>query len=68
MAMTLRLTDEETDALRKQAEYEGRSMQTLARMAIQEYLERSSHRSRVAASSAQGAKKYREVLRRLGEA
>lgn len=68
MAMTLRLTDEETEDLRKQAEHEGRSMQTVARMAIQEYLERSSHRSRVAASSAHGAKQYREVLRRLGEA
>ncbi len=68
MAMTLRLTDEETEALRKQAEQEGRSMQTLVRAAIQEYLDRSTHRSRVAAASESGAKRYADVLRRLGEA
>ncbi len=67
MAMTLRLTDEETEALRKQAEHEGRSMQTVARAAILDYVERSDHRSRVAASSALGAERYRDALRRLGE-
>jgi predicted transcriptional regulator len=66
--MTLRLTDEETEALRGQAEREGRSMQVVARAAIQEYLERDAHRTRVSASSALGAQRYREVLRRLGEA
>ena len=68
MAMTLRLTDEETEALRKQAELEGRSMQAVVHEAIQEYLERDDHRSRVAAVSALAAKRYRDVLRRLGEA
>ncbi len=34
--MTLRLTDEETDALRKAAEAEGVSMQEFARAAIRE--------------------------------
>ena len=37
MAMTLRLTDEETELLRRTAEAEGRSMQEVAREAIREY-------------------------------
>jgi len=36
MAMTLRLTDDETEALRQQAEAEGRSMQDVARQAIRD--------------------------------
>lgn len=38
--MTLRLTDEETEALREAAEREGRSMQQVARAAINEYVGR----------------------------
>jgi predicted transcriptional regulator len=37
--MTLRLTDAETEALRKRAEREGRSMQELARQAVREYID-----------------------------
>jgi predicted DNA binding CopG/RHH family protein len=37
MAMTLRLTDEETEALRQKASEEGRSMQDVARTAINRY-------------------------------
>jgi predicted transcriptional regulator len=40
MAMTLRLTDEETSALRRTAEAEHRSMQEVARTAIAEYVRR----------------------------
>ena len=40
MAMTLRLTDAESDALRARAELEGRSMQDVAREAVREYVER----------------------------
>lgn len=36
--MTLRLTDEETDALRHYAEATGRSMQDVAREAIRDYV------------------------------
>lgn len=36
--MTLRLTDEETQALRAYAEATGRSMQEVARQAIHEYV------------------------------
>jgi predicted transcriptional regulator len=38
MAMTLRLSDDETAALRALAEKEGRSMQEIARTAIRDYL------------------------------
>lgn len=68
MAMTLRLTDEETEALRAQAEREGRSMQVVARAAIRHYIEQDGHRARVAASARAGATRYAEALRRLGEA
>jgi predicted transcriptional regulator len=40
MAMTLRLTEEETEALRAQAAREGRSMQEIARTAIRVYVSR----------------------------
>jgi predicted transcriptional regulator len=37
MAMTLRLSEEETEALRRKAHDEGRSMQQVARDAIHQY-------------------------------
>ena len=40
MAMTLRLSDEETLALRQTAEAEHRSMQEVARAAIAEYVQK----------------------------
>jgi Ribbon-helix-helix protein, copG family len=49
MAMTLRLADDETEALRRRAELEHRSMQEVARQAIREYVENHSR----AASSPQ---------------
>ena len=38
MAMNLRLTDAESDALRAKAEQEGRSMQDVAKTAIAQYV------------------------------
>jgi hypothetical protein len=38
--MTLRLDDDESDALRRRAEREGRSMQQIVHDALHEYLER----------------------------
>ena len=67
VAMTLRLTAAETEALRAQAEIEGRSMQDVARQAVRSYVEQYAHRNRVAASSARGAERYAEALRILGE-
>ena len=44
MAMTLRLTDDESEALRRRAQHEGRSMQAVARAAVREYIDRASRR------------------------
>lgn len=67
MTITLRLTDEETEALRAHAEREGRSMEEVARAALRQYIESNDHRSRVAVSAAAGARRYAEALRILGE-
>jgi hypothetical protein len=64
MAMTLRLSDEQTEALREQADSEGRSMQDVVQTAVASYL----HATRVARSAAQGAERYAELLQRLGDA
>ena len=48
MAMTLRLTDDETTALRARAELEGRSMQEVARDAIAIYVSGRPERLRAA--------------------
>jgi predicted transcriptional regulator len=44
MAMTLRLTEEDSEALRSCAQAEGVSMQELAQRAIREYVMRRSQR------------------------
>ena len=67
MAMTLRLTDEEQDALRERAAAEGISMQDAARRAVREYVSRAEHRDRVASSSALVMDRHADALRRLGE-
>jgi len=66
MAMTLRLTDDEQNALREQAAAEGISMQDAARHAIREYLARSKHRVRVAAAAELIADVHADALDRLG--
>jgi hypothetical protein len=48
MAMNLRLTDGETEALRRKAAEEGRSMQEVARTAIAVYVSGRPERLRVA--------------------
>lgn len=48
MAMNLRLTDAEADALRQRAAQEGRSMQEVARAAIAEYVSDRPARLRAA--------------------
>jgi plasmid stability protein len=67
MAMTLRLTDDETDALRERAAREGRSMQDVARSAVREYIDRTSRRELLDAVLDQELPRYSEALRRLGE-
>jgi predicted transcriptional regulator len=67
MAMTLRLSDEQARALRRRAEAEGRSMQQVALEAIDDYLQRSADDQDVDRLTAQGAERFRDLLRRLGE-
>jgi predicted transcriptional regulator len=67
MAMTLRLTDDETDALRRRANREGRSMQDVARAAIRDYIDRTSRRELLDEVLDQELPRYAEALRRLGE-
>ncbi len=65
--MTLRLTDDETDALRMRAEREGRSMQEVARSAVREYIDRTSRRELLDTILDEELPRYAEALRRLGE-
>jgi predicted transcriptional regulator len=67
MAMTLRLTDEEAEALRLRAEREGKSMQEVARSAVREYIERASSRELLDRVLDEQLPRYAEALRRLGE-
>jgi plasmid stability protein len=67
MAMTLRLTEEQADALRVRAAKEGRSMQQVARSALDEYLLRVEDDELTDRLAEQGARRFAELLRRLGE-
>jgi predicted transcriptional regulator len=67
MAMTLRLTDEETAALRLRAEVEHRSMQDVARQAIRDYIEQTSRRDLLDRVLDTELPRYAEALERLGE-
>lgn len=67
MAMTLRLTEEQTEALRARAGKEGRSMQQLARSALDEYLVRADDDERTDRLSEQGARRFADLVRRFGE-
>lgn len=67
MAMTLRLTDDEQEALRRRAEAEGMSMQEAARRAVREFVARGDHEDRVASAAARILAAHADALRRLGE-
>jgi hypothetical protein len=68
MAMTLRLSDEETALLRRQAEREGRSMHEVVRLAIQERIARQGHADRVQRAARRVATQHHEILDRLKNA
>jgi hypothetical protein len=68
MAMTLRLSDEETALLRRQAEREGRSMHEVVRLAIQERIARQDHADRIQRAARRVATQHGEVLDRLKDA
>ena len=63
-AMNLRLSDEETDALRRAAEREGVSMQELVRSAIRSYV--SDRDARLEAAIGRVRTEDAELLARLG--
>lgn len=67
MAMTLRLDDDESDALRRRAQLEGRSMQEVARQAVRDYIERTSKRELLDRVLDQELPRYAEALDRLGQ-
>lgn len=67
MAMTLRLSPDETDALRRRAALEGRSMQEVAREAVRDYVERVSRRELLDRVLDEELPRFAEALERLGE-
>ncbi|GLY64375.1 ribbon-helix-helix protein, CopG family [Amycolatopsis taiwanensis] len=66
MAMTLRLSDDEAEALRRRAEYEDRSMQDVARQAIREYVDNHSRADLLDQVLDEELPRYSEALERLG--
>lgn len=67
MAMTLRLSADDAEALRRQAEREDRSMQDVAQGAIREYISRRTLATRVDEALDALTPRYAELLKRLGE-
>ena len=67
MAMTLRLDQEDHDALRERAAAEGISMQDAARRAIRDYLARSGHRARVSNATELILDVHADAIERLGK-
>jgi plasmid stability protein len=67
MAMTLRLSDEEAEALRARAVREGRSMQDVVRGALRDYIARTSERELLDDVLDAELPRYAEALKRLGE-
>jgi predicted transcriptional regulator len=67
MAMTLRLSDEQAEALRRRAEKEGRSMQQIVLGAVDEYLVRTEDDELTERLAERGAERFAGLLQRLGE-
>ena len=67
MAMTLRLSDGDVEALRRRAETEQRSMQEVVRDAIREYVEGHSRAELLDEVLDQDLPRYAEALERLGQ-
>jgi predicted transcriptional regulator len=68
MGMTLRTSDEQTEALRRQAAAENRSMQAVALSAIDEYISRREHKTRVTTAAQRVVREEAAVLERLKDA
>jgi predicted transcriptional regulator len=67
MAMTLRLSDADAEALRRRAEREQRSMQDVVRDAIREYVEGHSRAELLDQVLDEDLPRYAEALERLGQ-
>ena len=67
MAMTLRLSEDEAEALRMRAEHEARSMQDVARQAVREYIESHSRAELLDRVLDEELPRYAEALERLGQ-
>lgn len=67
MSINLRLTDEQTEQIRAQADAEHRSMQSVVVAAIDEYIGRHQHKAKVRASIGNLLETESGVLKRLGE-
>jgi predicted transcriptional regulator len=67
VAMTLRLSDAEAEALRLRAEHESRSMQDVARQAVREYVENHSRAELLDRVLNEELPRYAEALERLGQ-
>lgn len=67
MAMTLRLTDDEADALRRRAELEGRSMQDVARAAVRAYVDARDRADLLKRVLDTELPRYADALERLGQ-
>jgi hypothetical protein len=65
--MTLRRPDDGREALRRQAQREGRSMHEVARQAVREYIERASRRDLLDRVADEELPRYGEAGRRLAE-
>jgi hypothetical protein len=68
MGMTLRPSDKQAEALRRQAADEGRSMQAVALSAIDEYIARRAHTAKVADALQRVVREEARVLERLKDA
>ncbi len=68
MGMTLRTSEEQAEALRRQAATEGRSMQAVALSAIDEYIARRAHKGKVDAALQRVVVEEADVLERLKDA
>lgn len=64
--MTLRLSDDEADALRRRADLESRSMQDIARQAVREYVETHSRADLLEQVLDDELPRFAEALDRLG--
>jgi hypothetical protein len=67
MAFLLRLSDEETELLRAQAEREHRSMHEVARLAVLERVTDAEHDARRRAFIANELPNWAPVIERLGD-